>query len=123
MRSHPSPPPRDGLILAGGHVFDTSKGAFAPNTGIVVRGGRFFEVGANPSDHPGLPVVRLKDDDFILPGIVDLHAHYNVRLFTRRRDETRVNPVVYLANGVTTTFPAGEYDPQHLWIQIPSKNS
>lgn len=110
----PPAPPGDGLFLAGGHVFDTARGAFAPNTGIVVRGGRFFEVGADPSDHPGLEVVRLKDDDFILPGIVDLHAHYNVKLFARRRDETRVNPVVYLANGVTSTFPAGEYDPKDM---------
>jgi imidazolonepropionase-like amidohydrolase len=107
-------PPADGLVLAGGHVFDTARGTFAPNTGIVVRGGRFFEVGADPSQHAGLEVVRLKDDDFVLPGIVDLHAHYNVKLFTHRRDEMRVNPVVYLANGVTTTFPAGEYDPEDM---------
>lgn len=102
------------LVVTGGHVFDTTRGAFSSNTGIVVRGGRFFEIGANPSDHAGLHVVRLKDDDFVLPGIVDLHAHYNVKLFTRRRDETHVNPVVYLANGVTTTFPAGEYDPEDM---------
>lgn len=107
-------PPSDGLVLIGGHVFDTARGAFSPNTGIVVRGGRFFEVGADPSKQAGLDVVRLKDDDFVLPGIVDLHAHYNVKLFARRRDETRVEPVVYLANGVTTTFPAGEYDPKDM---------
>lgn len=105
---------RGDLVVTGGHVFDSAKGAFSPNTGIVVRGGRFFEVGADPSDHTGLHVVRLENDDFVLPGIVDLHAHYNVKLFSRRRDETRVNPVVYLANGVTTTFPAGEYDPEDM---------
>ncbi|MFN0242227.1 MAG: amidohydrolase family protein [Planctomycetota bacterium] len=102
------------LVVTGGHVFDTARGAFSLNTGIVVRGGRFFEVGADASEHAGLRVVQLTDDDFVLPGIVDLHAHYNVKLFTRRRDETRVNPVVYLANGVTTTFPAGEYDPEDM---------
>jgi imidazolonepropionase-like amidohydrolase len=102
------------LVLAGGHVFDTVRGTFAPNTGIVVRGGRFFEVAADPAEHPGLEIVRLADDDYVLPGIVDLHAHYNVKLFERRRDETRVQPVVYLANGVTSTFPAGEYDPEDM---------
>ena len=108
----PSTAPKPDLVLAGGHVFDTARGVFSPNKGLVVRGGRFFEVGADPSAQTGLEVVHLADDDYVLPGIVDLHAHYNVKLFTRRRDETRVNPVVYLANGVTTTFPAGEYDPE-----------
>ncbi|HEV8111725.1 MAG TPA: amidohydrolase family protein [Planctomycetota bacterium] len=106
--------PKPDLVLTGGHVFDTARGVFSSNTGIVVRGGRFFEVGADPSAQTGVEVVHLADDDYVLPGIVDLHAHYNVKLFTRRRDETRVNPVVYLANGVTTTFPAGEYDPEDM---------
>ncbi|RMH22087.1 MAG: amidohydrolase, partial [Gemmatimonadetes bacterium] len=48
----------------------------------------------------------------VLPGFFDLHAHYAVDLFGEGRvDEYRVNPVVFLANGVTTTFPAGEVDP------------
>ena len=34
------------LIVTGGQVFNTARGAFASNTGIVIRGGRFFEIGA-----------------------------------------------------------------------------
>jgi imidazolonepropionase-like amidohydrolase len=38
-----------------------------------------------------------------------------VNLFGRnRRDEVVVQPVVYLANGVTSTFPAGEYNPEDM---------
>jgi imidazolonepropionase-like amidohydrolase len=47
-----------------------------------------------------------------MPGLFDLHAHYAVDLFGEGRvDEYRVNPVLFLANGVTSTFPAGEVDP------------
>ncbi|HEX9653561.1 MAG TPA: amidohydrolase family protein, partial [bacterium] len=49
-------------------------------------------------------------DDYILPGMFDLHAHYNVQLLEKRREEFEVVPIVYLANGVTSTFTAGEYD-------------
>ncbi|MFQ5675475.1 MAG: amidohydrolase family protein, partial [bacterium] len=52
---------------------------------------------------------------YVLPGIFDLHAHYNVNLFGRkRREEFHVVPIVYLANGVTSTFPAGEYLPEQM---------
>src|SRR6202007_219683 len=44
----------------------------------------------------------------------DAHAHYNMRLGPSgsRSDEYTYNPLVFLANGVTSTFPAGEVDPE-----------
>jgi imidazolonepropionase-like amidohydrolase len=101
-------------FVVGGNVFVTATGTFVPNPGIVVRSGRFFAIGSDASPHGDLPRVQLEDDDYVLPGLVDLHAHYNVKLIETRRDETHVNPVVYLANGVTTTFPAGEYNPDDM---------
>ncbi|MFQ5639623.1 MAG: amidohydrolase family protein [bacterium] len=104
-------------IIRGGWTFDSAKGEFFANTGIVIRGGKFMKVGAGLTDQDlsGAEVVELSDNDYILPGLFDLHAHYNVNLFgTRRRDETTVMPVVFLANGVTSTFPAGEYDPEEM---------
>ena len=59
----------------------------------------------------GIERLQLGDDDTILPGLVDLHAHYKIFVDGNRRDETRANPVIYLANGVTTTFTAGELNP------------
>lgn len=62
-----------------------------------------------------IETVVLAKDDYILPGIFDLHANYNVNLFgKRRKDEVQVNPIIFLANGVTSTFPAGEYDPEDM---------
>ena len=107
----------DTVVVKGGWLFDAVHDDVRRNTGIVVVSGKLFEVDADLSgrDLAGARVVELDDDEYILPGIFDLHAHYNVNLFGRnRRDETVVQPVVYLANGVTSTFPAGEYDPEDM---------
>ena len=98
------------LVIQGGHRFDTESGKFVPNKNIEVIAGRFqrfdgVDVNSN------VKKLVLTDDHFILPGLIDLHAHYNVRLLKKRREEFTVMPVVYLANGATVTFSAGEYDP------------
>lgn len=98
------------LTIRGGWLFDSVADNVRPNSGIVVRGGKILEVDAdiNAAD----ATLTLGDNDYILPGIFDLHAHYNINLVGEgRHDETEVVPVIFLANGVTTTFPAGEYDP------------
>jgi len=102
-------------VIVGGSIFDGVADGLAPNTGIVVRRGILLEVGANLSnrDLGAAQVVRLSNDDYILPGLFDLHAHYAVDLFGEGRvDEYTVNPLVFLGNGVTSTFPAGEVDPE-----------
>ena len=101
------------LRLEGGWRFDTRTEKFEKNGSLLVRGGKIAGLKAADADSAA-QVMRLADDDYILPGIVDLHAHYNVRLIRRRRDETTVTPIVYLANGVTTTFSAGEYNPEEM---------
>ena len=64
-------------------------------------------------DTSGARIVQLSDDEYIIPGIFDMHAHYNMTLGPGgiRADEFTYNPLIFLANGVTSTFPAGEYDP------------
>ena len=106
------------LVVRGGWIFDAVRDDVRRNTGIVVVSGKLFEVDATLAgrDLSGARVIDLKDDEYILPGIFDLHAHYNVNLFGRnRRDEVVVQPVVFLANGVTSTFPAGEYNPEYMF--------
>ena len=62
----------------------------------------------------GARVIELRDDQYVLPGFFDVHAHYNMTLGASgvRSDEYTYNPLIFLANGVTSTFPAGEYDPE-----------
>ncbi|HEX9729288.1 MAG TPA: amidohydrolase family protein [Gemmatimonadales bacterium] len=103
------------LIITGGHLFDGTGDTLVPNVGIVIVAGRFLEVGADVSarDLADATVLRLDDGAYIIPGMFDLHAHYAIDLFGQGRiDETTAYPAIFLANGVTSTFPAGEVNPE-----------
>ena len=109
-------PLRDGdVVITGGQVFDAVGDGLQPNTGIVVRQGILLEVGTNLAgrDTSAADVIELRPSDTVLPGFFDLHAHYAVDLFGEGRvDEYTINPLIFLANGVTSTFPGGEVDPE-----------
>ena len=64
-------------------LFDGVQDKRVPNTGIVVRGGVFQEVGADLEDRDltNARVVQLTKDDTVLPGLFDLHAHFGIDLF------------------------------------------
>jgi cytosine/adenosine deaminase-related metal-dependent hydrolase len=93
------------VVVRGGWLFDSIHEGVRRNTGIVVRNGEFLEVDANldQRDLRDARVIALADDQYILPGLFDLHAHYAVDLFGEGRvDEYAVNPLLFLANGVTS---------------------
>jgi imidazolonepropionase-like amidohydrolase len=99
-------------VLRGGWLFDGTDAARVENPGIVVRSGKIMAVGATDLDTTGARIVQLPDDATILPGLIDLHAHYAVDFFDQGRvEETEGYPLLYLANGATTTFTAGEMQP------------
>jgi len=108
-----TPDPQAGdLVVTGGMLWDGTADQARPNPGILIRNGTILGVGAVDPAGSGARVVALNDGHFIMPGLFDLHAHYAVDLFGEGRiDEYTVNPVLFLANGVTSTFPAGEVDP------------
>ncbi|HEY9515508.1 MAG TPA: amidohydrolase family protein [Gemmatimonadaceae bacterium] len=107
---------QEAVIIRGGWVFTATSDTVERNRGILVRGGKLLVVDGDMSndDTSGARVVQLDDDEYILPGIFDMHAHYNMTLGEGgvRQDEYTYNPLIFLANGVTSTFPAGEYDPE-----------
>jgi imidazolonepropionase-like amidohydrolase len=113
------PPIQSGdIVITGGQLFNSVRDTLVPNTGIIVRQGIFLEVGSNLTgrDVSAAQVIRLDNNQTILPGFFDLHAHYAVDLFgggqAGRIDEYTTNPLIFLGNGVTSTFPAGEVDPE-----------
>lgn len=113
VSAQPVPQPGD-LYIEGGRLWDGTGDEARPNPGILIRNGTILRVsGGGTSQMPdGVEVLRLGDEHFVMPGLFDLHAHYAVDLFGEGRvDEYTVNPVLFLANGVTSTFPAGEVDP------------
>jgi len=103
------------VILRGGLVFDAVRDDVRTNTGILVRNGVILAVDLplTPRGQDDLRIIDLDSTATILPGFFDLHAHYAMDLFGEGRiDEYEINPILFLANGVTSTFPAGEVDPQ-----------
>lgn len=108
----------DTVVLVGGSLFDGRADSVTPNPGIVVADGRIQALGsdaAGAAEGAGAEVIELGDDEVVLPGMFDLHAHYAVDLRGEGRiDETEVYPVLFLANGVTSTFPAGEVQPEKM---------
>lgn len=111
-----APPPRT-LVIRGGWLFDGTGDTIVRSRGIVIRDSILVQVNQETDEGAleGAEVLELSDDQYIIPGMFDLHAHYAVDLFGRGRvDETRVYPALFLANGVTSTFPAGEVSPDEM---------
>jgi imidazolonepropionase-like amidohydrolase len=110
------PQHQQNVVIRGGWLFTGTTNSVIRNRGILVVAGRLMAVdrAITPEDAAGARVVQLRDDQYVLPGIFDVHAHYNMTLGPEglRSDEYTYNPLIFLANGVTSTFPAGEYDPE-----------
>jgi imidazolonepropionase-like amidohydrolase len=107
------PAPAQDLLVTGGRLFDSVSDAARPNPGVLVRAGKIVALGVERAD--GAAVLALEETQTLLPGLFDLHAHYAIDLFGRgRRDETRAYPAIFLANGVTSTFSAGEVNPEEM---------
>ncbi len=103
------------LLIVGGQLFRTEAGRFEPNEGVSVVDGKFASLTADPNQVNATKILKLDDDQYVLPGIVDCHAHYNVKLIKKRREEFSVMPILYLANGATVTFSCGEFAPEAMY--------
>ena len=111
-----SPPDQD-VVIRGGWLFDGIRDTRVRNTGIMIRGGVLAEVGAELASvsTAGARVIDLDDDMTILPGMVDLHAHLNMNLVGEgRAEDVTYNPMLFLANGVTSTWSGGEFIPHRV---------
>ena len=110
-------PSADEIIVRGGWLFDGVSDTRRQNSGIVIRDGIFVEIDANLQEQvlAAAQVIDLTDADTILPGMIDLHAHYNFDLVNvGRTEEVVYNGIIFLANGVTSTWSAGEYYPERV---------
>jgi len=115
-----SEPSSDQIIIRGGWLFDSVSDTRRRNTGIVIRDGIFVEIDADLEERilSGSNEIDLTDSETILPGMIDLHAHYNFDLVDKgRAEEVVYNGIIFLANGVTSTWSAGEYFPERVLDQ------
>jgi imidazolonepropionase-like amidohydrolase len=112
-----SGPVENELAIVGGWLFDSVTDDRKPNPGILIRNGKIIRVG--PSAEivtSGISsITELGPEMTILPGMFDLHAHYNYDLLDQgRAEEVKYTGIVFLANGVTSTWSAGEFYPQRV---------
>jgi imidazolonepropionase-like amidohydrolase len=108
------------IIIRGGWLFDSVSDTRRRNTGVVIRNGIFVETDADLEERvlTGANVIDLTDSETIMPGMIDLHAHYNFDLVDNgRAEEVVYNGIIFLANGVTSTWSAGEYFPERVLEQ------
>ncbi|MCP5043478.1 MAG: amidohydrolase family protein, partial [bacterium] len=104
-------------VLRGGWLFDGVADERRRNTGIVIRDGKFADVRAELTGRElgNARIIELDDEATILPGMIDLHAHYNMDLVDEGRvEEVENNAMLFLANGVTATWSAGEFVPERV---------
>lgn len=100
------------LVIEGGTVFDGT-GRVRPNSSILVRGDRIESIAS--SGELSVPAGAQRIDargKFVMPGMIDVHFHFNVR------SDPRVSPslpLLFLANGVTTLREIGN------WIEEENK--
>lgn len=107
-------PPDGALVIRGGWLFDGTGEEMVPNRGIVIQDSLLLHVNVDLSgqDLSSAQIVELTDTDYVIPGLLDLHAHYALDLRGEGRvDDVRAYPAMFLGNGVTSTFPAGEVSP------------
>lgn len=112
-----APAPDGTVVIRGGWLFDGTGDAVVRNRGIVIRDSVLLHVNVDVAGPQpgGVRVLELSDDDYIIPGMFDLHAHYALDLRGEGRvDDDAVYPALFLANGVTSTFPAGEVNPEKM---------
>jgi imidazolonepropionase-like amidohydrolase len=104
------------VIVTGGWLFAATGDARVRNPGLHIRAGKLLRIGgAADTLRREADTVRVAESETIIPGMFDLHAHYGVDFFGGGRvDETAAYPELFIANGVTSTFPAGEHRPDSM---------
>lgn len=115
-----SGPVENELVIVGGWLFDGVDDERKPNPGIVIRNGKITMVGPPSAITTSgkTSSIELDPEMTILPGLIDLHAHYNYDLVDQGRvEEVKYTGIVFLANGVTSTWSAGEFYPQRVLKQ------
>ena len=101
------------LYIEGGWLFTGLQNSVEKNNGLCIRNGKIFDLNGT-EDNWAYDTLILSDNDYILPGLIDLHAHYRVQFGDKVYDDTLAQPLIFLANGVTATFPAGEIEPEKM---------
>jgi len=116
----------DSIVILGGWLIDGINQDRQKNKGIKIKDGMIVSVDEDitKASLSNSRVINLTDTQTILPGMIDMHAHYNFDLVdVGRVEEVIYNGIIFLANGVTSTWSAGEYYPERVIQQRDLINS
>ncbi len=91
------------VVIQGGTLVDVRDGSLTPNAAIVLEGDRIVSVSGGGEQPASGGTVIDATGKYILPGLIDLHAHYKAWA-----------PELYLNHGVTTVIDLGN---SHEWIK------
>src|SRR3569833_4779025 len=85
------------VVIRGGWLFTATGNTVIRNRGILIVAGRLMagDRAITATEAAGARVVQLREDQYVLPGIFDVHAHYNLNLGPDglRTDEYTYNPI------------------------------
>lgn len=97
------------LVLRGASVFDAVRSEMLPNQIVIVRGSRIESIGPDSSDTvvPGNAQIVNAVGKYIVPGLIDAHAHLQHQLNLAHMTGEEVLPL-YLACGVTSLREIGD---------------
>ena len=104
-------------MIQGGWLIDAVSEGRRWNSGIIIQDGKIAAIDLNQGENSiaSSRIIDLSDSQTILPGMIDMHAHYNFDLVdVGRVEEVANNGIIFLANGVTSTWSAGEYYPERV---------
>ena len=70
------------VVIRGGWLFTGTSDNVVRNQGILIVAGRLLAVNRpiTAEEAQGARIIQLRDDQYVLPGIFDVHAHYNMTL-------------------------------------------
>ncbi len=99
------------VAYVGATVWDGTGSAPVPGVTIVVEGGRITAISDSGNVPSGAQVVRLQDK-FVIPGLIDVHAHVSGRWasegVTGESDRIRGDLELFAKYGVTTVNSLGD---------------
>ena len=85
-------------------LFDVENQTLIENPGLTVRSGKIVSRGSADVDTSDARVLQLSASQVILPGFIDLHAHYAVDVFDEGRVEESSDGEITSACRICTVF-------------------
>ena len=74
------------VFLTGGWLFDGVSDQRVRNRGVLIEDGRITATDGSvvPDDNANVQRIELGDNETLIPGMIDLHAHYNFDLVDKQ---------------------------------------